>query len=192
MIETILTIAGMTILMAVLSRQAGGCFGADKLPDELTWLPEMAIGAIFGAFAYVHCPQYIIDLHEYARPITAALCTAWAYIWFQTGHAAFYGMGAQDNYNFNRKQTLSPIVDALAEPGTLLHGAVGTGLKSLLIVFLTAAVTVKPLLFAAGLIAMPLGYYLGWYVLPRKPFAQTEWGEIIHGAILGLALGILW
>lgn len=195
-----LTIVTAAIWGAIINRIAGGMF---PLPKWVSWLPEVVFTAAYGVIVYFYCVDvsWIISnlsfklnilfletiLQALAKWSFAALAWGWAYIWLQTGHAAFYGMGFRRPVY--RKNTLSIIVDRLAEPNTKLHGFIGMGLKGMLIT-LIPGYAIGSLAVALSGLSMAVCYYVAQRWLHKRfDLEGAGWGEILTGAALW---AILW
>lgn len=170
-----LLFAFLVAFMAVAARVAGG--GVFKHPagtGEAAFALPVAV-----AFGYMH-----------ESVLMGAFCFAWVFLWFQTGHAVAFKMGADPSLaQSGRKAFLSFFIDPLCKAkGKPLGGAfycwAFMGLKGFLMHL--------PLgLWApVGAILWPTAYYIGNRIVPR--FAEHTDGEMVaeflSGAFSGLVL----
>jgi hypothetical protein len=186
----------VVLLMAALARMAGGGLGAhilnkkgavdslgrDKggaLPYNLTFLPEVAFGAVFGVmFDFKH------SFHgwEHFYAIAAA---GWSYYWLEAGHGIAMHMGRRPRLaQGKRKQRLSFIIDPLCR-------AIGAPLGGL--VYCWAFMGLKGLLI--GLPAAPFGLLLAFlwpaaYHVERHYIRDFKWSEYLSGGSAGLVIAI--
>lgn len=101
---------GIIIGMALLSRMAGGGLGAHHLDKyKLTWLPELLFAWFFGFAAAA-------EFDAEAKSLAFIVGALWSYIWMQTGHGVVLPWGKALGFEHrNRTQTLSPVVDFIAD-----------------------------------------------------------------------------
>lgn len=189
--------AVLVAIQSITARMAGGGLGAQKLPEWLTWLPELFFALAIGAAIYVGHPEgirlafdipYVLKLDFYlTRDGATALSSTWSYLWMQTGHHTAYHMTLNPAAALERKQTLSVIVDPICK---LLNQPLGGTFYCWLFMGLKGVLIHAPLgLFALpAAVLWPLAYYLGRKVIPRY-FPRFDGGaaaELFSGAFSGL------
>lgn len=174
MLEQITLCAPLIVFMAAAARVAGG--GVFKHPagvgEAMLSLPiAVAIGVNYGSFWAV------------------VACFAWVFMWFQTGHALAFKMGADPaTAQSGRKAFLSHIIDPLCKAtgkplGGVFYCWVWMGLKGFLMHL--------PLGGWAGLMAVlwPLAYWFGNRFIPLV--VATVDGEMVAEYLSGAFSGIV-
>lgn len=154
--------------MTITCRMAGGGLGAQYLPRWLTWLPEVFFAAGFGYAAF-----------QYGGWIAAALATAWSYIWMQTGHGTVLQWGRDPSQAVGRTQTLTPVVNWLAERFGFALGDVNYCRMFMAVKGFLIGLPVGGLPLA---ILWPLAYEIGVRV------KRHEVSELLSGTFSGIAV----
>ncbi len=184
----ILTIILYGILGLVLSRMAGGGFGAKlleakkdggKMPISLKFLPELTLAIIYS----------LVLLSDNFSIWAFIACTSSVYFGWQTGHADGYQMGR--GKNVIRDNFLSPVAIFIVRPfqnpvdrGSIFYDAVFMTLKGLMIISTAFILTMNPIILLSAL-SFPLGYHIGQNFLHRKfGIVGTEWGEYFTGFLI--------
>lgn len=172
------------IYMAVASRMSGGGLGAEilpsrdeggKMPFNMTWLPEVFFALGFG-----------ITLANVAPIWCGALAAAWSYIWMQTGHGAVLHWGKLDEYDPTRKQTLSPVVDWIAQRiGIVSDTEVNYCRLFMAVKGFLIGLPVGGVVLA---ILWPLGYEIGARLRGKISSDPHAVAELVSGAGAGVAI----
>lgn len=160
---------GLALLMALLSRAAGG--GFVKAEGWRGRIPEALFAFMIAAAV---CSQFGI--------IAGSFALGWSYGWMETGHGTAFWMGQRpEDAQSGRKQFLSPIVDLICDQlGKPLGGSfycwTFMGLKGLLIGL--------PLAPAGIMLALlwPASYWIG------RKLNNAALCEYLAGASAGLAI----
>lgn len=154
--------------MAITARQSGGGLGAQYLPRWLTWLPELFFAAGFGLAAF-----------QYGGLAAAVIATAWSYIWMQTGHGTVLQWGRDPSQAEGRTQTLTPVVNWLAERFGFTLGDVNYCRLFMAVKGFLIGLPVGGLPLA---ILWPLAYEIGVRV------KRHEVSELLSGAFAGFSI----
>lgn len=161
---------------AITARQSGGGLGANRLPDWLTWLPELA-------FAVAFALPWLTILSGWWLLCLPAI-VAWSFLWMQTATAPALHWG-KGGYNPNRTSTLKPFVDRLAGWLRLAPDGVGYCRLYMAVKGFLIGLPVGGLPLA---VLWPLGYELGnrW----RSPswLGHNGLTELLSGFGAGLAI----
>ncbi len=184
-------IIGLALWMGLLSRQAGGGYLIEKIGHTFKWVPEALIGITYAYYVYHNIDPVFNDLAPWSIYVFTALASGWSYIWWQTGHGVFFTLGDRGNYDYNRTNTLSFVIDRFFERGTYTHGYAGMSLKGFLITLLPAILTLSWLCALSGLL-MAVSYAIGHAVDNKGRSHPTVWGEILSGITMGACLGGAW
>lgn len=175
----------VTILyMATTSRMSGGGLGASilpartdggKMPFNMTWLPEVFFALAFG-----------VALANVTPIWCGALAAGWSYIWMQTGHGAVLHWGNLDEHDPTRKQTLSPVVDWIAQRiGIVSDTDVNYCRLFMAVKGFLIGLPVGGIVLA---ILWPLGYEIGARLRGKVSFDPHAAAELVSGAGAGVAI----
>lgn len=172
--------AAIVAFQSVVARMSGGGLGAQKLPEWLTWLPEVFFALTIGVAAgYEHGLWWV-----------GAIASVWAYLWMQTGHGTAFHMGTNPaEAQGTRKQTLSIIVDPVCK---LFNQPLGETFYCWLFMGLKGLLIHAPLgLYALpAALLWPLAYHIGRRFVPRYLSAADGGAaaELLSGAFSGLLI----
>lgn len=176
--------------MAITARMSGGGLGAKYLnkkgdqsgvmPFDLTFFPEVMFAAGFAAAV----GQFSVW--------ASFIVLAWCYIWMQTGHGIVLPWGEKlPEHDRNRTQTLSPVVDFLADilgiqktqadgySRTLNYCRLFMAVKGFLI-----GLPVGGFITALG---WPLAYEIGARLRPVTRYSHNI-AELATGIVAGLSI----
>ena len=194
--------------MAVASAYAGGSLPGSgwlnkkgekdgKMPFDMTWLPELLFAIPFGVlFGMI---LNLFDAATWLIVVAGVVVTAWAYIWMQTGHGVVLGFGKPraPTADPNRRQTLSPVVDWLADRLKITKTQ-GDAVNSPTVAYCWLFMGVKGFLiglFAGGVplaVMWPASYQAGAWLRGRVSFNAHLVSELLAGAGAGVAIAIAW
>lgn len=170
----IILVVYLVTAMAVLSAYAGGSLpGSHKLDRcGLTWLPEAIFAAHIGVFAAV----------TYAGSWGGVAVTVWSYLWMQTGHGTVLQWGRDPSQAVGRTQTLTPVVNWLAERFGFTLGDVNYCRLFMAVKGFLIGLPVGGLPLA---ILWPLAYEIGVRV------GKHEVSELLSGAFAGISIFLI-
>jgi len=183
------------VTMGVLARMSGGGFGAHRLPDWLTWLPEAIFALIIGysvslsvplEFFTMIIPADYVHLDLVFKCFFIMLFSQWSFAWMQTGHANALPWG-DGTHNPDRTNTLSPVIKKLSDWLGIEYYSVG---------YARLFMAVKGFLIGLPLggiplaILWPLGYEIGWFFRGRVKFDPHAISEFCAGAGVGISIVI--
>lgn len=166
-------------VMAVLARQSGGGLGAQYLKGVFTRLPEALFALPFG-----------YALSCVAGPL-GWLAAVWSYAWMESGHGAVLTWGKKfpdvPSGYLPRRQTLSPVVDLLADKLGVEKRAIDGGHD---VNYCRLFMAVKGFLIGLPVggvllaVLWPLGYEIG------KRFERHALAEVLSGFGAGISIAI--
>lgn len=156
------------LYMAITARQSGGGLGAQYLSPKLTWVPEVFFAAGFGLAAY-----------QYGGIVGAVIVTAWSYLWMQTGHGTVLQWGRDPAQAVGRTQTLTPLVNLIAEK---LGYSVGDVNYCRLFMAVKGFLIGLPVGGIALAVLWPAAYEIG------VRLKRHEVSEIVSGAFAGISI----
>ncbi len=169
--------------------------GVDKggiMPINLTFLPELLFGMVIG-FCAVQCFENLgLDVGFKWTFLIWVACSAWAYIWMQTGHAAILPWDKADKRaTRSRDNTLTPVVHFLCKITGITYISGGKYTEA----YVWAFAGVKGFLIGlpvggfalAGL--WPLGYEIGSHA--KNHLAGASWDlHMVSEGSAGAGAGI--
>lgn len=179
-----LHLISLLAFMGITSRQAGGGFGAHRLPRWLTWLPEVLFAIPFGLPLFLLLVPHVGSL----ALLPAFLAVAWSYLWMQSATAPGLHWG-KGGYNPNRTSTLKPYVDFL---NNLRVGkwSIGPGYDPSTAQYCRLYMSVKGFLIGLPVGGIPLAVFwpLGYELGHRT--GKEDLIEFFAGIGAGVAVGL--